>query len=346
LDPLSYGDNCPDFTLHYTLLGVTTGTGLNSLDGQEFNTGYTTVRWTVTDLAGNTATCSFIVAVSDNESPDVLDCPAQIEVGNDPEYCGAVVNWTEPVAIDNCDGALTYDDRNHAPGAFFQIGTTQVLYTFLDAEGNQSLCIFNVIVSDNEVPVVEVCPIERSFSGCDLDAIMGPSFAAISTMSSYAVFSDQANMGIAADNCAIASVSYSDTFSGNCPIEVLRTWVLTDVAGNTQSCGQQILVVDAIAPEWIDADLFLDADCTENIQALSLDARGGRSLGPRARSARACSGKVEPSAVVSSTPSTACPAPRRLGLARTATRAPACSESRFRPRGKSCPGGPASTCCT
>jgi hypothetical protein len=174
MDPLSFQDNCPDVVVHYTLLGVTTGNGFNTLDGQAFNTGFTTVRWTVTDVAGNTATCSFMVAVIDDQSPTVVGCPGDIEADSDPDYCGATVTWTEPTALDNCDGPLTYQTRSHTPGSIFQVGTTQVSYTFSDSEGNQEECVFEIIVTDVESPVVVSCPVVRSIAGCEIDDIYGP----------------------------------------------------------------------------------------------------------------------------------------------------------------------------
>ncbi|MCP4313839.1 MAG: hypothetical protein GY790_21505, partial [Bacteroidetes bacterium] len=63
-------DNCPGFAFTYILSGATTGTGA-SLDNVLFNKGVTTVEWTNTDAALNTAACSYTVTVEDNEDPTV-----------------------------------------------------------------------------------------------------------------------------------------------------------------------------------------------------------------------------------------------------------------------------------
>ena len=74
--------------------------------GSTFPVGTTTVTYEVTDATGNTADCSFIVTVNDNEDPTIT-CPANITVNVDAGTCGAVVTYTPPVGTDNCPGATT-----------------------------------------------------------------------------------------------------------------------------------------------------------------------------------------------------------------------------------------------
>ncbi len=50
-------------SLVYELFGATEGTGNNTLDGVTFNVGVTTVRWTATDVSGNSIECSYKVTV-------------------------------------------------------------------------------------------------------------------------------------------------------------------------------------------------------------------------------------------------------------------------------------------
>ncbi len=61
----TFSDNCPGSTIAYVLSGATTATGNTTLAGVVFNSGTTTVAWTVTDDAGKYNTsCSFDVVVS------------------------------------------------------------------------------------------------------------------------------------------------------------------------------------------------------------------------------------------------------------------------------------------
>ncbi|MBK8922691.1 MAG: HYR domain-containing protein [Saprospirales bacterium] len=65
LDPGMIDDNCGVLDTAYTLSGATTGSGSNTLEGEVLEPGTTIVTWTVTDVNGNTATCSYPVYVAD-----------------------------------------------------------------------------------------------------------------------------------------------------------------------------------------------------------------------------------------------------------------------------------------
>src|SRR5690606_28986248 len=120
-----------------------------------FSIGTTTVTYTATDGAGNTATCSFDVTVVDTEVPVIANCPTDITLSTDASSCDAVVTWTAPTASDNCSVSLS---SSHNSGAVFPIGTTTVTYTATDGAGNTATCSFNVTVVDTEAPTVNVCP--------------------------------------------------------------------------------------------------------------------------------------------------------------------------------------------
>ena len=76
IGPTSAGDNCPGFTIAYTLSGATTGSGPNNASGRTFNLGVTTVTYTITDAAGLTASCSFTVTVVNPNPVVTLTGPA------------------------------------------------------------------------------------------------------------------------------------------------------------------------------------------------------------------------------------------------------------------------------
>jgi len=130
-----HGDNCPGVMISST-----------ASSGTIFLLGSTTVTYTVTDLAGNTATCSFTVTVEDNQGP-ILSCPDDVTVFTTPGVCDAVAEWDTPGITDNCDtGMIT--GSSHTSGSTFPLGTTQVTYTAIDDSGNESSCTFNVIVEE------------------------------------------------------------------------------------------------------------------------------------------------------------------------------------------------------
>ncbi|NDC43198.1 MAG: HYR domain-containing protein, partial [Chitinophagia bacterium] len=86
-------DNCGVTTTVYTLSGVTTGTGSNTLSGVVFNKGATSVQWRVSDSAGNTGTCSFTVTVNDDDAPTAV-CN-NLTVNLNPLTAQATVNASQ-----------------------------------------------------------------------------------------------------------------------------------------------------------------------------------------------------------------------------------------------------------
>jgi|GEM_PF-1885937 len=58
-------DNCPMASVSgYTITGTTTGSGTGNMNNVMFMQGLSTVVYTATDMAGNTATCSFTITVN------------------------------------------------------------------------------------------------------------------------------------------------------------------------------------------------------------------------------------------------------------------------------------------
>jgi hypothetical protein len=88
-------DNCPGAT-------TTQVAGLPS--GSIFPTGVTFNTFKVTDAANNMAFCSFKITVLDTIKPNII-CPANINQGNSNNICGANINYTLPMATDNCNVA-------------------------------------------------------------------------------------------------------------------------------------------------------------------------------------------------------------------------------------------------
>ncbi|MCU1263813.1 MAG: hypothetical protein JWM21_131 [Acidobacteria bacterium] len=137
--------------------------------GSFFPVGTTTVNCSTT--AG--PTCSFTVTVQDTQAPTIT-CPANITQSNDPNQCGATVNYPAPTVSDNCPGATV--NCSPASGSFFPVGTTTVTCTASDASANSpdSTCTFTVTVNDTQPPSI-TCPANISvpaapgFDGANVD---------------------------------------------------------------------------------------------------------------------------------------------------------------------------------
>ncbi len=129
----------------------------NSLAGATFPIGTTTVVWTATDASGNTSTCSITIVVTDNEAPQILNCPSALTLSIGQYSCGSNPNWTAPTATDNCGTATIVQSAGPSPTASLSPGLYTVQYTATDAVGNTSTCGFYVNVIASSLPIL-TCP--------------------------------------------------------------------------------------------------------------------------------------------------------------------------------------------
>jgi hypothetical protein len=201
--------------------------------GEVFPTGSTTVTYQAVDAAGNTASCSFTVTVTDNEPP-VAACqavlaelgtdgtatitPAQVDIGSS-DACG-IATMTLSKEVFDCSN----------------LGENTVVFTVTDNNGNSSTCQASVNVVDNIDPVA-VC---KNFS-----VTLAGGSASVGPM-------DIDNGSY--DNCSIASYSLSrSTFSCSDIGDVPVTLTVTDPSGHSASCTATVTVVGVIPSCSIDA---------------------------------------------------------------------------------------------
>jgi len=191
----------------------------------------TSVTMTAMDASGKSSMCSFTVTPVDNTSP-TLTCPGNMSVSNAGGTCGAVVNYTTPMASDNC-GVVGGVSCVPASGYTFPVGTTTVTCTASDAAGNMGTCTFTVTVNDTEDPVIGSCP----------GTVMVSNTPGL--CSGFATFTAP----MATDNCPGVSVSCSPASGSNFPVgNNTVTCTATDAAGNTDVCTFTVTVNDTEAP--------------------------------------------------------------------------------------------------
>ena len=223
-------DNCTGQTT-----ALTAGNG----SGASFPVGTTTETYTVTDAAGNTASCSFTVTITDDEDP-VITCPSNISQSNDTGDCSAVITYTAPVGTDNCTGQTTALTAGNGSGASFPVGTTTETYTVTDAAGNTASCSFTVTITDDEDPIPVCTDKTVVFNGEDQIAV------------SIAEIYDAA---ASSDNCGtvnlISPTADQMTFCNQID-EVIQVEVLVnDGNGNEGTCTANI-TVDGLPCGWMD----------------------------------------------------------------------------------------------
>lgn len=201
--------------------------------GSFFQVGTTLVTGTVTDVTGKTATCSFTVTVQDTQKP-VLNCPPDFTQANDKGKCGAFVFYPKPTFSDNC--AVADFKLEPPPGSFFDVGVSPITATVVDKAGNISTCRFNVVVLDNELPLL-TCPKDLVVE-CDGSGNKAQLTAWLNSFS-------------ATDNCAISKLSndfqgLTDGCGGTGSATV--TFMATDVHGNSDKCTATFTIIDKTAP--------------------------------------------------------------------------------------------------
>ncbi|WP_426065397.1 HYR domain-containing protein, partial [Flavobacterium sp. DSP2-3-1] len=171
---------------------------------------------TVTDHAGNTATCTQIVTVVDNINPTIT-CAAPVTVPVDVAYCTAAkanVTLGNPTTADNCGVKSVTND---AP-TVFPIGNTTVTWTVTDHAGNTATCTQIVTVIDNINPTIT----------CAAPVTVPVDVASCTAAKANVTLGNPTTT----DNCEVKSVTNDapTVFPiGNTTV----TWTVTDHAGNT-----------------------------------------------------------------------------------------------------------------
>ncbi len=97
----------------------------------------------------------------DSAPPVITGCPDSQTYTIPIEMSTIVVTWTEPTATDD-SGAEPTVIRTHQPGQQFGIGTTEVIYVFMDAAGNEAMCTFSII--GNRVYLDSCCTSETTYT--------------------------------------------------------------------------------------------------------------------------------------------------------------------------------------
>ena len=173
--------------------------------------------------------------MSAGEAPEIF-CPEDFVADNDEGECGAVVNFTPPIAIDLEDGVLDAEfivqTGGIETGGFFPVGDNDVTFTATDSHGNETSCTFVITVNDSEAPVAVCQAVTVTLNASGAGSIAAADLDGGST-----------------DNCGVTSFEASQTtFDCSDVGEVTVTLSAIDAAGNVSTCEATVTVVDDIAP--------------------------------------------------------------------------------------------------
>lgn len=246
-----------------------------------------TVTLTVTDAAGNTATCSanMKVDVVDNLAPQV-QCPiaSTVSVGANclapASSIPGLVLTPIPVANsltapgqykDNCGvtsitytlgGATTAATTAYPVSNNFNRGVTTVTYTFRDGENNQAVCSFNVTVVDQVAPVVTNAGpnplLQAPVAGSTItkNANTGGCLASVSWIAP--VWSDNCTGAVTVTTTHAPGTFF---FFGATTV----TYTATDVSGNIATHTFIVNVVDTQAPNAQCKDITVQLNNAGNV---------------------------------------------------------------------------------
>ncbi len=121
-----------------------------------YGVGIHNVTLTVTNQIGSMSSCNAIITIKDTIAPTV-QCPANITVNATLGTCGAIVNYTKPIGIDNCLTNFNGQVSGIGPGSSFPVGTTTNVFKVTDYSGLSDTCHQTITVIDNIPPEI-VCP--------------------------------------------------------------------------------------------------------------------------------------------------------------------------------------------
>ena len=207
----------------------------NSHPSTTYPLGSTAVIWTVTDGAGNTATATQTVIVTDNVLP-MITPGANQTVNTSPGACHASVIVTDASFSDNCSATISYTLSGATiktittgqVGTFvFNKGVTTINYKVTDAANNAVTGSKTITVIDNELPSITSLPALTGNCSITITAPTSP------------------------DNCGTVTGTTSDvvvphTYSK--PGFYIINWNFTDSSGNGKNISQTITVADTNAP--------------------------------------------------------------------------------------------------
>nr|MCS5634341.1 HYR domain-containing protein [Candidatus Neomarinimicrobiota bacterium] len=239
----------------YDILGVIS---IASNAPEFFTLGETIVTWTATDVAGNASTTEQKVIVVDTTLP-ILQAPEDIVI-EATSIENNEVDLGESTATDNGE---IISISNDAP-QFFALGDTIITWTVSDSSEN--------VASDTQlVSVVDTT---------------APETLSVDDVTHEATSMDE-NIAYL-DNPSVSDIQ-EVTITNNAPEffplgETIVTWTATDVAGNTSTTEQKVIVVDTTTPDLtIPEDQIIEATGVEETlveigEAESYDITGISSI--------------------------------------------------------------------
>jgi hypothetical protein len=249
----AFSDNCVGASISNNITGTDDASGTYPL-------GTTTITWTVSDAAGNTAQCTQEIGVNDDEFPQIT-CSADVLQTADADACEAMVGVIAPLISDNCAGSVLINDYNGTSDGTdsYPVGSTDVTWTVTDASGNSTTCVQVIEITDDQLPMAVCMDISI---GLDLGG-------------NASILASDVDGG-STDNCGITSMSVFPNSFTNADLGANNvTLTVEDAAGNSSSCVAVVTVTDDIPPTAVCQDITVVLDGLGSATITGEDIDGG-----------------------------------------------------------------------
>jgi hypothetical protein len=236
-----------------------------------FPVGNTVVRYTATDVAGNTTTCSFTVRVLDVQAP-IPTCP--------PNQILATTCATDPFpdyrnlvnVSDNCNSTVQKSqEAPHTPGALLstifgatpvdgQMTTVTMKVTDLYANNLSGTCTFKVTLADGDDPIPVLASLEDTTSYCGSLILEAPrANDPCNTVTPIIFGTPSSPVGMLIPGSNPPKYNFIQTPAFGNPSNYVINWIYDDGNGN-QSVQMQNIIVwkDDFAPIALCKDITVD----------------------------------------------------------------------------------------
>lgn len=173
-----------------------------------YSFGITDVTLTVTDVNGESSTCSTTITVTDTELPTIATLE-DLSIFNDPGVCSATVSLPEPETADNCEVETVSHDQTDA----FPLGETIVTWTVTDIHGNSNSTIQKVIVTNTD-PVITSVTVSNSVEAINTPVLLTASYEDNNVISATIDWDDLSGLQTVTNPEDIFNVSHTYNASG------------------------------------------------------------------------------------------------------------------------------------
>ena len=214
------------------------------------------VTLTITDLNGNSSSCSSIVTIHDNVLPVAIGQPIIISLDNSGNASIAASD-VDGGSFDNCN--LASMDISPSNFTCNNVGDNIVTLTVNDVFGNSSNTTTIVTVQDN-IPPVAICQSITMY---------------LDNSGNVSIASTDVDGG-SFDNCNLSTLDVNpNSFTCGNTGNNLVTLNITDVNGNASNCMATVTIIDTISPVVICQPVNVVLDNNGNASIAASDVDGG-----------------------------------------------------------------------